>query len=838
MDRMDCMDVANVRPGAVPPTRRLQHPACILLGAPEYPRPMLRPPPCLVEVLETRIAPAILFLNSQPGHLQIVDASGAVIQDATHPNATAAEVGAMLAAPLLQGDSLVFDANGNHVLDAGDVTLISVSAGRALAFITDLGGTQADNLFEPNEFTGVAVSDGFAGKIGASVNGSIVTAVDGSTGNLAVSNGVLTLLPASIAGLNIDGQVVGNIFTGNSISNLVVTGAHPLGADIRSVTGNIATGTAISNNDIHLAPDPLSLNGGGMVLNKAVFTPQTDTPGGSISNVRLDHGAHNILTGNGSGSNDISVLAHRGGSISNVTITMDSADPVGVKSGNGGDSTVGSGSAGGAISGVTIKLTVDATQSIEILSGAGGEGAGMGNGGAGGAISGCSIIANGSIAGSIFMSGGAGGGSQGIGSGGAGGALSQDSVVTNGSISTSVKLTGGDGGSAFGIGSGGAGGAIADTIVQALGAGKTVQSLLVRAGDGGASRGGHAGPGGALTNDTVLNEATIGSATADSSFEVGAGSGGTGFSFGGNGGALTGVVVTLDGAVNTSPTSTPPQVFIHSGNGGDLQSTAAGSAAGKGGGITSLDVTQFADLAAGILVKAGNGGSGQAALRGDGGAGGFVTASDIFGARAASTDLTMVAGNGGNGAPGGKGGGGGSVSKILIDETSAIHSITVHGGGGGNGTASGGSFGGGGGGSSASTAAGGAGGALSSISLTTDSVSDGVRILAGGGGGSSGIKGGAGGAISAFSFENTGPVTGGIQLLGGAGGASDSGAGGVGGALSNITLTNGGGASHQVAGTNIPFVSAIDLEGGAGGSASGHAKEGPVERSSTSPSII
>ena len=76
---------------------------------------LFRPLNRTIEILESRIAPALFFVSGT--NLTIVDDTSA---HASAINALAATTaGATAAVDLHAGDTLVFDANGDHKLDAG-----------------------------------------------------------------------------------------------------------------------------------------------------------------------------------------------------------------------------------------------------------------------------------------------------------------------------------------------------------------------------------------------------------------------------------------------------------------------------------------------------------------------------------------------------------------------------------------------------------------------------------------------------------------------------------------------------------------------------------------------
>src|SRR4051794_6786086 len=103
-----------------------------------------------LEVLESRIAPALFFVSSVS--LSVVDSHGHDAMDRPSETTANAVAGTDAALLLGRGDQLIFDANHNHRFDAGDRTLISVTAGGAMVFLHDTNG---DHAFARGEVTGL-----------------------------------------------------------------------------------------------------------------------------------------------------------------------------------------------------------------------------------------------------------------------------------------------------------------------------------------------------------------------------------------------------------------------------------------------------------------------------------------------------------------------------------------------------------------------------------------------------------------------------------------------------------------------------------------------------------
>src|SRR5438105_13248762 len=155
------------------------------------------------EALESRLAPANLFVSAAA--LTVKDAVGNDAQNLASEISAQAATGATKAILLNAGDALVFDSNDNHVRDPQERVLVSVTAGKAMAFVSDGFGPTA-SAFDENELSGLAVSDGFKGTVNTDVNGSITTTLD-ATGQFTQT----ALQNASIAGLTIAGRVFGDL---------------------------------------------------------------------------------------------------------------------------------------------------------------------------------------------------------------------------------------------------------------------------------------------------------------------------------------------------------------------------------------------------------------------------------------------------------------------------------------------------------------------------------------------------------------------------------------------------------------------------------------------------
>ena len=164
-----------------------------------------------IEPLESRIAPAIFLAG--PTNVTIRDAAtGLDAMDTAAEQTAAGNVGVDAAVLLVTGDKLLFDRNGNGVADGGDTLLVQITGGNALIFMEDLDG---DQVFDPGEIAGLAVSDGFAATIKTDVAGSILTALKADN-TLGFTGGKFDIQNSSIAGLTITGGVLGSIAAGGS----------------------------------------------------------------------------------------------------------------------------------------------------------------------------------------------------------------------------------------------------------------------------------------------------------------------------------------------------------------------------------------------------------------------------------------------------------------------------------------------------------------------------------------------------------------------------------------------------------------------------------------------
>jgi len=355
--------------------------------------------------------------------------------------------------------------------------------------------------------------------------------------------------------------------------------------------------------------------------------------------------------------------------------------------GNGGDSLIGSGGAGGSIgsgaaignvtvNGVTFKSYVGSVDlqlggAIDLFAGAGGNG--FSAGGHGGNVSGVSVIPPAAAVGS-----------------------------TDKFLIPAVSVTAGAGGRGV-SGTGGGGGGINQMNTQG--------GYFFMAGNGGVGLVG--GSGGSVVGNGTTFPDTI---TAD--LEIFAGNGGDGTKGGGIGGSIVGFAAQL---TNTDPI--PGDLSYIAGNGGN----AVLGTGGAGGSVLNDSPVVNGALQGTLLLQGGAGGNGKT-----GGAGGSVgnfhfTTSGSNGSPLNPALISVLAGSGGVGTFG-SGGKGGGVSGINIDSRGnggAMNKMVAGDGGGSTG------------------GRGGAGGSVSGVMSSTN----GSYALAGGAGGEGLIAGGLGGSV-------------------------------------------------------------------------------------------
>jgi hypothetical protein len=710
--------------------------------------------------------------------------------------------------PVSTGDQLqIFTADGYR-------TFLQAPNGLVIGFFLD---SNNDNQVQNTELVGLSMGKKAAANVNGNVNGDIVT-------NLAKDGTLMLNNPGnfkqSITGLNVSGNIFGNIISGGDISNVAVNG---------NVNG-IFAGTAATGLTYHFSGPGVD------TASLGAPAPGDLQVGASLNNISLLSITDSIRAGDGGAGG-------KGGSVTQLVIQGDS-NGFNIFSGNGGGGGEGlRGGAGGDISNVLVKGVPDVTPNNQILLQAGHGGPnGVGKGGLGGSISGVATSfatfdtgTNSGVQSADFLADNivlhAGNGGNGL-RGGQGGSVSSSQILgiipddgavnADGSSHAEIQILGGNGGINAQSGDrakGGAGGSINQVTAQNLSSLDNAQtsSILFQAGDGGITQAGGKGKGGGNVTSVNLLGARL-------TVNAGNGAGGTGS--GGAGGNLDGVnVLDLLGIL-------AHEVTLNAGSGGasdvtggaggninqvraidsDLTSfiinsgthanggVGGGGAGGVGGSVTDVqfsDSGPFRAAAAPVTVRSGQGGDGFAGA----GAGGTVDAFQLIGS---DFSFNVLGGNGGNVLAGGtgRGGAGGSLTTVGIsnqpaDTTNALFAAGTNGtliaGAGGNGQGRAG-----------------AGGDIASSNLR---VTFDVNMTAGLGGSSGGRRVGAGGSITASAGSSLlGSVT---AKAGDAGGAGVSGAAGgdvngfIASASVNVNIAAGnsglGGAGGNVANSGTTF---------------------------------
>jgi len=737
----------------------------------------MRPVFSFPELLETRIAPALLLLPVNS--LAIPHDHGA--------QGTGAAGSVLLGA----GDSLALDANGDGHFGPGDVKLATVSAGRALFFLTDRntsGGWDAD------EITGVAVGNGIKTTIFTDVAGSITTSLD------AQGNHSNVVQYAAIASLTVKGHVLGDLLAGAGVQQASLGNGEGL------AVASIYVGTSADGVIEVLGPTPQTFH----------FEKPAGKAGASVSNVIIQGTVNSIQAGDGS-DGDGSFRGGPGlpgGNIQHVTVTATEDNDLFFAAGDAGKgSGAFGGGRGGSLRGIVLRIAGNSAPFL--LAGAGGN-ADLGRGGDGGAVDKVAFTAGGLNGELLQLQGGAGGNSN-QGRAGAGGSVRMFQLAV-GSGTGAVNILPGDGG--VGFTGGGAGGSAAGILIDV--AGLTRADVTVFAGRGGDTDSGPGGTGGSI------NAVTLGGELRDLAFIAGAG-GFSGFGSGGNGGAVANIALLTGGTLG--------EVFVSGGIGGSVGGGGVrpGGRGGAGGGVRGVDLEVGGDIGD-VTLLAGNGGDGEAA----GGAGGSIGTQTV---RCWNIgEVTVLGGGGGtsNGSTAAFAPAGGSVTQGLwVVDGDVLGDVDVHGGDAGifsDGPASRSGNGGSltdfifhaeGGAKSLSFTAGAAtaavhpgdGGSIKHFAMDLGGSATAVQVLAGPGGTQSvnfgllfpGV-GGDGGALVDALVHVAGTVSGEVLIAAGSGGGAGS-AGGNGGAIFGLVAVVGS--------TSSLLVAAGDAGGGASGGLGG-----------------
>ena len=829
-----------------------------------------------IEILETRIAPATIFvghtvptggdpLNPAFNDSEYVEGPGleGTQEDPNFPSRffnTEAGIADPISAvvgtggvgadtfylKLSKGDSVLIYTDSGYVpfitglggLDANGKP-IGIT-GNVIAFFVDKahGANPPNNEVDADELTGLALGKDVSVQISGNVDGDIISNYNdvsfalGGTAESGTGNAV-NLLVNPIKNLVVSGNVLGSVISGGAISGLKIVGSVE-----QVLAGKAANGFQYNF---------LSNAGGGLDGGDTLtVAPAAGVKGVSISNATI--GALDLP---GPGGTAIGVIAAggggagaEGGAISNLTIVSDFSG-FQVLAGSGGDGVAGKvgGGKGGKLTNIVVNGLDEnqgddplANNPITIRGGNGGLAfaGSTGAGGVGGTVSGVSVgyeavgstlvISTNALQDTVLIAGGHGGNGK---NGGAGGALTNVNVVANPTgAGNDIQILGGVGGSnVIGVkgSKAGAGGSVTGVDVQNPPQDPTTflatkaSKVIVKGGDGGATVAtfGAGAAGGSVTN---LH-------TVAFNVDIRAGNGSSGVS-GGAGGSLRSLVID-EGFV----TVRNEVAVIEAGRGG----SGSGTRGGNGGAITTLKVNN-ADLTSLQINQTAGAADGGSSFKGAGGNGGSLSDFDIVDIDSVPVQgmnnealINVRAGLGGAGGSGNGGSGGSLTGDNTIFAVNA--SLTLAAGAGGSAVGKG---------------VGGKGGDVSGFGYFGSGLVAGnpgtATVTAGtGGNGAATGAGGAGGALRILSINTDGA----LNATAGAGGiAGATGAAGKGGEVAtfvglsrtaSISLTGGdtavGGTKVGAGGaiTNISLQAATSVvvgagdgrNGGAGGSVNG-----------------
>lgn len=648
------------------------------------------------------------------------------------------------------------DLNGDGVWQKRvEPLLLGVAKGAAIAFFSAPAG-------DFPVMTGLAVGDGFSGT--ARVEGTVATLVD-AMGNFTPTE----WQHARIAKLIFKGDAGGDLLAGGGIQNVIVqpVGGQNLEVSFVSVRAGSAVDAAV-----------LSLNGGGKFLDPEFTGPTVKTDGADIRNLRLPHGAGEVIAGDG-------FLGGRGGDLNGLFFGGVFTD-LELFAGEGSEGD-GEGGRGGNVSGVDVKaLAADLT----IVAGNGASGDGGRRGGGGGKVSGVDVASFVNGDGLVLNV-----------TGGSGGDGSYDDAAMVRGKTKALWGGGGDGGDVSGI------------TIDAPGRFANI-SLVGGVGGKGAFHA-KAGPGGDVRGVKVAKLVEVdGFNIAAQIFTIAGGRGGDGDAAG----ALEDVASGGGRGGNVSGLLFAGPVDMLNVNGG-----SGGNGDGHGAGARGGNIREVGGNAGQVAMLAGAGGGGAL-----GGAGG-----DVIGARFLNTSLLLV--SGGKGGDGAEltGGNGGDLKDIRgkLDEAPTLyggmggagikrggeggeisHAVLIVTGFNGGGNGMGGAIIAGDGGAAGPGGVAGGGGALRDFRMVVKGFLTQLPIIAGNGGdaGDAGGRAGAGGVIAGLLVNIE---TGNLQVLAGnAGSVGDVGrGGGIGvsrfssGASGQVTLFAGVG-TNGIPGTIGPNV--------------------------------
>ena len=722
-------------------------------------------PTILLEALEPRIAPAVLYAGPAD--------DGGMKFDSTPVKPTDLAFTPAATVPVQTGDpSLNFGADQFSVdLKAGDSVqifsdgwqpFIKVTAGRAIAFFSDKNN---NDVPESNELTGLSLGAGSNVTVNGDVDGDVIANFDanftnpGVTKKGAISTNDLISTKQTIAGFSVTGSVSGRIIAGGNV-NLITVG---------NGVEQINTGTPGGAYTFDFGGTGSGIAEGKGTL--ATFDPGLRGAAGNISNIKVGS-AEAIWAGDGGAGG-------KGGDIVNITV---GADTNGLKifagaGGAGNALNTATGGMGGKVSQVLFKGVIDTTHDlIEIAGGDGGDTF----------VGSKSVAGNGGLVEKVY-----------VGYDLAGTKYSGSPNL----LKDSVIVSAGDGGDGSSAGNGGT--VVNVNILAAPDFDVTLgDEIQVLGGNGGTlwASGTKAGLGGSVTTFNIQN------------MDAAAGGFSGTFVHGGDASASAMVAPVpgsaAGGGAVTGGTLLGSKFTFAAGDGSDTE-----AAGGAGGSISNLSfATSEAITLADLLVNAGDGGT---TIKGAGGIGGDITG--IVSPLAKISTFSLFAGDGGeslgSGTAGGLGGRGGNISKmgeITDSNTSVLAEFMVSAGDGGDGMRGGGLGGsisalgffssyasleataGNGGSATGTTGTGAAGGSISSVAFTTRTSGDlaqDVLIQAGAGGNAKGTSAaGAGGSITLANIQAVGNV----RFEAGAGGQAETkGTTGAGGSLGSASAVSG-----------------------------------------------
>ncbi len=511
--------------------------------------------------------------------------------------------------------------SGNVLLTAGEGGISFLSKGGNGGSVATVGAGNFSKVLGTflitagNGGSTIATTASMSGGMGGSITGITCNEVTGTIGLSAGAGG------SASAGTAGNGGSISKVLSteGGVLSARAGDGGQATGVGSKGKGGsggsilNLTAGMIVSGySNIHAGDGGDSVGGaggsGGAVTTVALTLNPSDNGGGDETlgvMVRAGDGGSGASGGAGG---TLSGFQARGiyDEASGVQTTVN-AIALWLLGGDGGNGTVTTGGAGGAIK-LTQTLTgishVDADslngnfqpddEGLRVFAGEGGHG--VTKGGAGGLVSGVKVANALNSAGNVipvnllggaFVTSGAGGNAS-NGTAGAGGAISGLSLGVEGPESAptgNLRVQAGDGGTAT-IGTGGAGGGVSSSkLVVIKGNDAAGYALLVTGGDGGdgSVRG---GVGGALTSlTTTLPQVGVGNTAPNiysGVFLAGSGGSGTGAlkSTGGAGGSITGITQTQNvySVIN----------LIQAGSGGDSSADVTGGAGGKVSTISTV----------------------------------------------------------------------------------------------------------------------------------------------------------------------------------------------------------------------------------------------------------